>query len=604
MIAPHRLPQTAWPLVLPEEAPPAFPPASSGDLVADQGIDLPQLEIRNVTLVTCPVPWHNTTVDDTGATPILLRAPSVIPERGIGLRRHEESWLQPPHVIYLPSEVPVVPLLPAPRISPRPDLEVTEEGRILRRVRLEEEEAQWVRDLESGIDTKDLGEAAELLRSHDEAYYRQYLNSCMDAYRMKDQYLYGQDGYKNLTSFIKASAVELGVSVGDFYRRVAAGEVLDRFMAIVLMGQWGLTKDEIAMKVPRLSYILTAYYRHVPFEEMKGPFLNWPYEDYVAFMVGRKPKSQEEKNADKSARYNKEKDTPPVLTPTDTERQIVSIIKKGLDAKPVGLDDLSHVPYLEKAQLAYRRELTDIAYENRDPEFYKTERTCTEVKAIHTLADAKYMFKLHLAKGVPNRLVCCCLSAQIDTVPELIAQRETLKYKNTHDYLVKEIGVSFDTYRAIKIGRNYLKHEKTMLRLLGNINSEVKLGMLFSFDCAVDNHGDQPELIKRFFRPETPLTDWEAFATHRDYEKYLSNNRMSRAKIKEARRIIFEFNEAKKRSLPSSQKTGFIGGDRVAIFPIVLDAEKSFLDRCLRDLAYLRKYVEKYAWYKENGLLP
>jgi hypothetical protein len=40
------------------------------------------------------------------------------------------------------------------------------------------------------------------------------------------------------------------------------------------------------------------------------------------------------------------------------------------------------------------------------------------------------------------------------------------------------------------------------------------------------------------------------------------------------------------------------------IFPIVLDEEKSFLDRCLRDLDYLNKYVQKYAWYRDNGYLP
>jgi hypothetical protein len=516
----------------------------------------------------------------------------------------EVDHAEPPHVINLLPKAPAVPLLPAPEISPRPDLEVTAEGRIIRKVRLEEEELRSVLELEEGIDTKDLVEAAELLRSHDDAYYREYLNSCMDAFHMKDQYLYGQDGYKNLTSFIKASAAELGVSVGDFYKRVASGEVLDRFMRIELMGQWNLTEDEIIRKAPRLSYILTAYYRHIPFEAMKEPFLNGSFEDYVAFMAGRKPKTQEEKDAAKAAKYKEQKASPPILTPTEAEREIVSIIRKGLDVKLVGLNDLSHVPYLQDAQLAFRRELTDIAYEKRDPEFYKTKKICTEVKAIHMLADAKYMFMKHMANGVPNRLICYCLCAQIDDVPELVAQREKLGYKNTHDYLVKEIGVTFDTYRGIRIGRNYLKREETVLRLLGNINSEIKLGMLFSLDCAIENHGDHPELIERFLRPETPLADWEAFAAHCDYEKYLAKNQLSPAKVKEARRIIFDYHEAKKKPLPFWRKPEVIGGDKIAIFSVVLEEEKSFLDRCLWDLEYLRKYVEKYAWYKENGLLP
>jgi hypothetical protein len=525
----------------------------------------------------------------------LLPAPKAAPKK----------VCETPRIIPMPPPAnPIVALLSAPRISPRADLITTAEGRILRRVHLEEEEARSVLEIEEGIGTKDLGEAAELLRSHDDAYYREYLNSCMDAFRMKDQYLYGQDGYENMTSFIKASATELGVSIGDFYRRVATGEVIDRFMRIELMGQWGITEEEIVRKAPRLSYILTAYYRHIPFEAMKEPFLNWPFEGYVAFMVGRKPKTLEERDASKAAKYEEQKAPPPILTPTEAEREIVSIIRKGLDAKPVGLNDLSHVQYLQKAQRAFRRELTDIAYEKKDPLFYKTERVCTEVSAIHTLADAKFMFMKHMAKGVPNRLICYCLSAQINDVPELVAQREALGYKNTHDYLVRELGVVFDTYRAIKIGQNYLKHEETVLRLLGNITSEIKLGMLFSLDCAIDNHGDHPELIERFLRPETPLADWEAFAAHCDYEKYLAKNRMSPAKIKEARRIIFDYHEAKKKALPFWRKPEVIGGDKIAIFSVVLEEEKSFLDRCLWDLEYLRKYVEKYAWYKDNGLIP
>jgi hypothetical protein len=558
--------------------------------------------MRNVSPEPTLVPQGD--MSEGGKNPAPALESASLTEIGKDSCRPEGERAEPPRVINLLPKAPVVPLLPAPRISPRSDLEVTAEGRILRKVRLEEEELRSVLELEEGIDTKDLGEAAELLRTHDDAYYQEYLNSCMDAFHMKDQYLYGQDGYKNLTSFIKASAAELGVSVGDFYKRVASGEVLERFMVIVLMGQWGLTEDKIIRKAPRLSYILTAYYRHIPFEAMKEPFLNGSFEDYVAFMTGRKPKTQEEKDATKAAKYEEHKATPPILTPTEAEREIVSIIRKGLDAKPVGFNDLSHVPYLKKAQLAYRRELTDIAYEKRDPEFYKTERVCTDVKAIHTLADAKFMFKHHLAKGVPSRLICYCLSAQINDVPELVAQREALGYKDTHDYLVKEIGVAFDTFRAIKSGRNYLKHEETVLRLLGNINSEIKLGMLYSLDCAIDNHGDHPELIERFLRPETPLADWEAFATHRDYEKYLAKNRMSPAKVKEARRIIFDYHEAKKKPLPFWRKPEVIGGDKIAIFSVVLEEEKSFLDRCLWDLEYLRKYVEKYAWYKENGLLP
>ena len=84
-------------------------------------------------------------------------------------------------------------------------------------------------------------------------------------------------------------------------------------------------------------------------------------------MTGIKPKTKEEKEAAKATKKDTEKDNPPVITPTDQEREIVSMLKKGLDVKPIALNDLSHKTYLEKAQFAYRRELTDVAYEKRNP---------------------------------------------------------------------------------------------------------------------------------------------------------------------------------------------------------------------------------------------
>jgi hypothetical protein len=97
---------------------------------------------------------------------------------------------------------------------------------------------------------------------------------------------------------------------------------------------------------------------------------------------------------------------------------------------------------------------------------------------------------------------------------------------------------------------------------------------------------------------------WKAFATHRDYEQYLSEKRMSPAKVKEARRIIFDYHEAKKKADALERKQVGIAGDQMHIFPIVLDEGKSFLDRYVKDPEYLNKYVQKYAWFKENGLLP
>ena len=79
---------------------------------------------------------------------------------------------------------------------------------------------------------------------------------------------------------------------------------------------------------------------------------------------------------------------------------------------------------------------------------------------------------------------------------------------------------------------------------------------------------------------------------------------MSPAKVKEARRIIFDYHEAKRKAAALGQFPGGIAGDKMCIFSIVLDEEKSFLDRCLRDPEYLNKYFQKYIWYRDNGLLP
>jgi hypothetical protein len=524
----------------------------------------------------------------------------LLPDPQSFLRGRQNTAITP-DVIVLGGPV-VTLLLPAPRISPRMDLIITQEGRITRVVELDEQ-VQRIAEIEPRTSTEDLTEVGELLQLYDFNAVVEYLNSCIDAFHNKEEFLHTQDGYSKLMPWVKATADELGVAVGSFYKRLNTGEVIDRFSVTLLQGQWHLTQEQIVKGAARLSYILVAIRRGVHFEDMKEPFLNWKFDAYVEFMTGVKPKTKEEKEAAKAAKRNYEKENPPVITPTDQEREIVSILKKGLDAKPVGLNDLSHKPYLEKAQQAYRRELTDIAYEKRDPEFYRAGRICTDVKKIHVLADFKLMFKKHLAKESKNWLVCYVLSAHLNDDPALIDQREEAGYKCTRDYLAQEVGVHFDIDEGIKIGQNYLANEELALGHLGNIDSEIKLKMLYNLDSAIELQGDRPDLFDRFFRPETELPDWIAFATHRDYEKYLLERKMSQAKIKLARKIIFEYNQAKKGAPPSSTKAQ-LAGDIVVIFPIVREEEKSFLDRCIRDPEYLRKYVEKYTWYKENGLLP
>jgi hypothetical protein len=523
-------------------------------------------------------------------------------------RRREAMLCQTPEVIQLPprpctERLAMEEQVPPKMTVPVPGLMTTSDGRIGPELILEESEARRLVELEEDLYTKDLKVAEERLLEHDWEYNRWYLNSSLDAYRTKSRGLYLQDSGMKLATWIKISALELGISAGDFYKRLATGEAIDRFMVTTILGQWGLTLDQIVERAARLSYILTAFYRHVEFKDMKGPFLEWPFDKYVAFMTGRKLKSTAERDAERAAKYEKEQANPPVLTATDPEKEIVSLIKKGLDVKILGLSDPSHVQYLEKAQLAYRRELSDMKLRNLKPVYYGTGSICKDLTTIHTLTDAKFLFRQHMAEGIPHKLIRNCLCARIEDDPELVAQRMALDYKTAHAYLLQELKVDFNPCRAITIGRIYLRNEDTILRLMGNIDSEVKLSKLLNFEKAIENHGDQPELIVRFLGPDVSVADWDAFALHRDYEQYLSEKRMTQAKIKEARRILFEYHA---RKLPPTQREREAGivGESVHVFAIVLEEEKSFLDRCLRDPAYLNSYVQKYAWYRDHGYLP
>lgn len=548
---------------------------------------------------------------------LALPSPSTTPsERAIYMARRIEASdirrkamiCQTPEVIHLPSgpyaEQPALEEHVPPEMTvPTPGLVTTADGRIGPEILVEEYETRLLSELEEDLYTKDLKVAEERLIAHDWEYNRHYLDSCLDAYRTKSEGLYLQDSGMKLATWIKVSALELGVSAGDFYKRLATGEVIDRFMVTTLLGQWRLTKDQIVERAARLSYILTAYYRHVKFQDMKVPFLELPFDKYVAFMTGRKPKTDAERDAEKAAKYNNDQANPPVITPTDPEKKIVELIKKGLGVKVLGLSDASHVKYLEKAQLAYRRELTDMKLRHRKPVYYGTDSICKDLTSIKTLTDAKFLFRQHTAEGIPHKLIRNCICARIEDDPDLAEQRKILGYKSAHTYLVQELKVDFDTYRAITIGQIYLRNEDIILRLMGNIDTEVKLSKILSFEKAIENHGDQPELIARYLGPDVSVADWDAFALHRDYEKHLSEKRMTQAKIKEARRILFEYH-ARKTPLTEREQVAGIAGESVHVFAIVFEEEKSFLDRCLRDPAHLSSYVQKYVWYRDHGYLP
>jgi hypothetical protein len=70
------------------------------------------------------------------------------------------------------------------------------------------------------------------------------------------------------------------------------------------------------------------------------------------------------------------------------------------------------------------------------------------------------------------------------------------------------------------------------------IDTEIMFSKLYHLHTAIDIHGDEPELIWRYFGPGTTVADWEYFAQHKDFQSHFAEKPMTEGQIKQARRMI------------------------------------------------------------------
>ena len=140
-------------------------------------------------------------------------------------RRREAMLCQTPEVIHLPPEpcterLALEEYVPPNMAAPIPGLVTTDDGRIGYEFLVEKGEARPLVELEEDLFTKDLKTAEERLLDHDREYNQLYIYSCLDAYRTKAREFYSQNSAMKPATWTKVSALELGVSTGDFYKRL------------------------------------------------------------------------------------------------------------------------------------------------------------------------------------------------------------------------------------------------------------------------------------------------------------------------------------------------------------------------------------------------
>ena len=496
-------------------------------------------------------------------------------------------------------------LVPVPEstFEPIPGIVFGSDGRFRRVVRLNRHERRFLRKFEPELDTMDLKTAKELILSHLHADRISTINVAFTLLQIRDRYLFTQDNYLDFSTWLKVESKEIGISIGYAYRLISIAEALDRYLMTTFMGQWHMTRDDVIQRSTQLSYFMTGIYRHISLDDLKDPFLRKGSPvPFISFVTGRKIPTPEEVEAARAARHQPHKGRPLVITTTDLENQIVDTIRLGLDVYIVGLKDLNDAPYIEKALLANRRKEADAIFSARIPDYINKGGECKDFLTIRTLEDAKFLILYHQAEGIPHRLVVAAICARLEDDPVLVAQWKALGYEKVHEYLIKDIGVTFDTYHYCRIGRNYLENEATILSHTA-IDTEVQFSKLYNFDTAITIHGDEPALLWRYFGPDATVGEWDYFALHREYQKHFAEQKMSPARIKKARSLLFEFTEARAADERTDEQLGPLAGTVPYPFAIVAPHEKRLIDLFRSNPPYLLKYVKLYFEYKDKGLL-
>jgi hypothetical protein len=585
-LLPRNLPLLSPPLLLPAPQNPTTAPES-----------LPVLDSSVLCLPDSQTPQL------APSTQTSLTAPEQEPTHDGSCSSLPES--QPP-LLPLAHQAPITepePSAPAleSEFQPIPGVVFGPDGRFRRVVQLNRHERRFLRKFEPELDTLDLKMAKELILWHLHQDRLFTFNVAFTLLQIRDRCLFSQDGYLDFPTWLKIEAKGIGISIGYAYRLLNMADALDRYLITTFMSTWHMSIEDVAQRATQLSYFMTGIYRHLTLDDLKEPFLKAKPEQFISLVTGRKIPTREEVEAARAARHQQGKGKPPVVTATDIENKIVETVRLGLDVYIVGLNDINDAPYIEKALLANRRKEADAIFSARAPEFINKGGECKDFLTIRTLEDAKYLLLYHQAEGIPHRLVCAVICARLEADPVLSAQWKALGYEKVHEYLLKELQVTFDTYRYCQIGRNYLKREAIILNHTA-IDTEVQFSKLYNLEQAIETHGDEA-LIWRYFGPEATVGEWDYFALHKKYQQHFSEKKMSPAKLKKARTLLFEYHEARAADDRTDGQLGPLAGTTPYPFSIAATHEKRLIDLFREKPDYLLKYVNLYFEYKDKGLL-
>lgn len=477
------------------------------------------------------------------------------------------------------------------------------DGRFLHVVRLNRKERRAIRSFEPNLDTLDLEAAKELLRLH--LYHDRIwmANAGFTLKEIRDRHLYSQGGFLDFTTWLKIESKDIGICTSRAYQLLNIADALDKYLILTFMGHWKMSIEDVLGRMKKLQYFMTGIYRHHTLEELKAPFIaDGGPQPFIDLVMGKTAPTQEELEAAKARRHQAKSKRASLVVTSDYEHEIVEAVKLRQEVVIEGLKDPKDAAYIKMALLAIRRHDADAAFTATPQKLMDGKPTPRNFTDIETLADAKYMLLYHQAEGIPHRLVCACTCARLEDVPALVKQWQELGYATVHEFLIKELGITFDSYRYVIIGRNYLENEATILRYVA-IDTDIMFSKLYHLNTAIETHGDEPELIWRYFGPGTTVADWEYFAQHKDFLSHFTEKPLSDGQIKQARKLIFEFKEFQGQDKSVLVSPSSLAGDIPHVFPIVTQQERFLIKRLIENPHFLNKRVQLFFEYQHQGML-
>ena len=485
----------------------------------------------------------------------------------------------------------------------RYELQRCGDGRIRRIAPVQCAPGRRLLDTDPEVYSTDLRVIEDLIRVSLRVEGLSLFNAGFDLRMIRDGKLYEQDQIFDFATWLKIRAPELGISVSFAYRLINAADALDLLLHVTILGIWALSIDDLGRRFTKTSYLLSAYYRKVPLDTLREPFLVASEPDFINLCTGHKPPTAKELEAQREARRVKPPELagPPLMIEGEVEAKVVDALKLGLVPKFVSLDDATDLRNLEFAVLAARRDSAEKALAARRQMILGDRASIKSFFQLHTLEDAEHVFKEHLADGVHSWLILAACTANLADDESLVVQWKARGYKRVHDYLKKALGVPFDTYEYLSIGRNYLRYEVEITSRF-SIESEVMFTKLLYLGRAIDLHGDQYELVWRYFSPEVDGTTWRAFATTADYESVLRDKPLATARVKEAKRLIFEY-RALLHAGAARVRTTLPSGKSVQVLNVINETEAGLVKLFLRDPRAMIPYLALYQAYKTQGLL-